>query len=596
MTPNSQNKPKPKRRWRRRLLVLLGLILAVAVGFGWWANRLEAEAFRLAQAGRDAGKVLGGFAGALKDKDPDAALAFVDDGYRHDQQGLWTETLRREIDGARIYDWRMRDPGVFTKGDMAEQLAALTARFRSVELAKFKLASVERLHDDGGLTVRGTLWLRGIQADGLLFERKAAFRVSLVRRDGGPAPHAIDRLDFLHGETVTGEGVGFNDVAASVGLDFRGFRNPHFKTEEWFPHKFYIAQYSSAGVSAADYDGDGWDDLFFADGARARLYRNRGGRFEDVTVAAGLPDQLGAVNTALFADFDNDGDQDLFLSRFTRENLLFRNEGDGSFVNVTDGAGLGRNIVATAAAGDYDNDGDLDLYLGRYLDPRVDLPTTLFYSRNSQGNSLLRNDGDLRFTDVAEEAGVREGGLSLGVAWGDLDEDGDQDLYVANDYGRNALFLNRGDGSFEDVALAHGAEDLGFGMSADFGDVDNDGDLDIYIANVHSGQRWYGHAPTFKNYLITSFKQGTFFEDLPIYREIYQHLGPAWASAGDHLVKGNTLLLNDGAGHFEDVSVAARANPFGWYWGSVFLDYDNDGWQDIYTANGWITAKSHDDY
>ena len=100
--------------------------------------------------------------------------------------------------------------------------------------------------------------------------------------------------------------------------------------------------------------------------------------------------------------------RNVFLGRFTEPNLLFRND-DGQFTDVTEGAGLGHRMVTVATAGDYDADGDLDLYLGRYLDPRTELPTTLFYTRNSEGNSLLRNDGELRFTEVTEEAGVRGG-------------------------------------------------------------------------------------------------------------------------------------------------------------------------------------------
>ncbi len=303
---------------------------------------------------------------------------------------------------------------------------------------------------------------------------------------------------------------------------------------------------------------------------------------------------LHGINVALFVDLDNDGDLDLFLGRFTGANLLYRNDGDGTFTDVSAGTDLGKHFVVVATAGDYDNDGDLDLYLGRYLDPRINLPTTLFYTRNSEGNSLLRNDGGLRFTDVTAEAGVRDGGLSLGVTWGDYDEDGDVDLYVANDFGRNALLRNEGDGTFSDVAAESDAVDFGFGMSASFGDVDNDGDLDLYVSNVHSGQRWYGQATTLYQYLINSIKLGTIREDLPIYREIFSYTGADWAAYGDSFVKGNSLLLNDG-GRFTDVAEKAGVNPFGWYWGSTFFDYDNDGRLDIYAANGWITGKTHDD-
>jgi hypothetical protein len=181
------------------------------------------------------------------------------------------------------------------------------------------------------------------------------------------------------------------------------------------------------------------------------------------------------------------------------------------------------------------------------------------------------------------------------VAFADYDHDGDQDLYVANDFGRNALFRNRGDGTFDDVSEETGTLDFGYGMSATWNDVDNDGDLDLYTSNVHSGQRWYGQAPSLSQYLVTSVRQGTMRQDLPLYREIFGYAGGDWKDYGDRMVKGNSLLVNDGSGGFTDRSEAANSNPFGWYWGATFLDYDNDGWQDIYVANGWITAHSHDD-
>lgn len=324
-----------------------------------------------------------------------------------------------------------------------------------------------------------------------------------------------------------------------------------------------------------------------------------------MTTEVGLPAEQAGVNLGLFVDFDNDGDLDLLESRFTDGPLLYRNDGDGNgasvtFTDVSAGANLGRGFVTVAAAADYDLDGDVDLYLGRYLDPRVDLPTTLFYTRNGQGNSLLRNDGDLTFTDVTEQAGVREGGLSLGTAWADYDQDGDPDLYVANDFGRNALLRNDGAGDdgavrFTDVSEASGTLDFGFGMSASWGDPDNDGDLDLYVSNVHSGQRWYGQATTLYQYLFNSLRQGTVRGDFDTYREIYGFTGADWEEYGDRMVKGNSLMLNDGAGGFDEVSEQAGTNPFGWYWGSTFVDYDNDGWEDVYAANGWISSKTYDD-
>ncbi|HKI86219.1 MAG TPA: VCBS repeat-containing protein, partial [Thermoanaerobaculia bacterium] len=228
-------------------------------------------------------------------------------------------------------------------------------------------------------------------------------------------------------------------------------------------------------------------------------------------------------------------------------------------------------------------------------DPRTQVPATLFYARNGEGNTLLHNIGGLRFEDVTKRAGVRDGGLALGVAWADVDGDGYPDLYVANDFGRNTLFHNNGNGTFSDVTAKAGALDFGYGMSTSFGDVNGDGKLDLYVSNVHSGQRWYGQPSTLYRYLVTSFREGTFFEDLPIYREIYRLAGKDWSKYGHQVVKGNSLLINDGKGNFTDVSEATGTNPFGWYWTSLMFDFDNDGDLDLYAGDGWISGKIHDD-
>ncbi len=581
-------------RTRSRILIysLIGLVLILLAG-GLWASRLQASAERLASVGKEAIALLSEYGAALQELDIERAVACYEEGYANPQEGAWIEQLDSDRDGVQVYSWAAGEPGAWTRDDVREQLNRLLAPVAALELGKFKLDRVEETPATGKAVVRAVMWLRGRRDDGNVFEVQAPFRMWI---EAGEESWKITRQELLSGgKTVVGRGAGFADEAAAVGLDFSAQRNPMFATEEWYPKKFGMLKYGSAGVSTADYDGDGWYDLYFADGASARLYRNQGdGTFADTTAVAGLPIDLHGINVALFLDLDNDGDKDLFLGRFTGPNLLFRNEGGGTFTDVSANTDLGRNFVVVATAADYDLDGDLDLYIGRYLDPRINLPTTLFYTRNSEGNSLLRNDGDLRFTDVTEEAGVRDGGLSLGVTWGDYDEDGDPDLYVANDFGRNALLRNEGDGTFSDVAAESDAIDFGFGMSASFGDVDNDGDLDLYVSNVHSGQRWYGQATTLYQYLINSIKLGTILEDLPTYREIFSYTGGDWAEYGDNFVKGNSLLLNDG-GKFTDVAEIAGVNPFGWYWSSTFFDYDNDGRQDIYAANGWITGKSHDD-
>lgn len=569
----------------------VAVLLLLAVLGRMQIDRWETSAQQLATTGKGAIALFTELAAGLEAAEIDRVVAcYADSGSVGD--GGWRETVSSERDGVRLSSWQAEAPGS-DREEVGRRLASFRDRFAEVESVKMKLDSVERIESPGHAVVRAILWMRGKRADGRVVESQALLRMWI---DDGGEGWKIGRQELLWGQTVEGSARGFVDVAASSGLNHHSRQNPDFMTPEWEPKSFAIIKYGSAGVATVDYDGDGHYDLFFSDGASSRLYRNLGeDGFVETTAEAGLPVDVPGINVALFSDFDNDGDADLFLGTFTRESFLFANNGDGTFTDRSATAGVGGYFVTVASAADYDGDGLLDLYVGRYLDPRVDLPTTLFYTRNGQGNTLLRNTGNLTFEDVTEEAGVRDGGLTLGVAWADYDEDGDPDLYVANDFGRNALFANLGDGRFEDVSTQAGAHDFGFGMSAAFGDVDNDLDLDLYVSNVHSSQRWYGQSATLHQYLMTSVRQGTIFEDFSVYREIFSLAGSSWGDYGDRMVKGNSLLINDGEGGFADVAEESRVNPFGWYWGSGFFDYDNDGRQDIYAANGWISSRSYDD-
>ncbi|HZY89028.1 MAG TPA: VCBS repeat-containing protein [Gemmataceae bacterium] len=583
-------------RRKRRLLYLSVPVLLLAAAAVWakvQMDAIDAEAARLADTGKAALALLGEYQAGVSALDVDRVLACYAPDYASDSEGNWSERLVSDRDGIQVYEWHQESPRPFMRADVAGQLAAFFKGKRSVEEGKFKLSAVEQPSWRDGAVVRAVLWVRATGQDGKATECHAHFRLRLRAIDGS---FKIQSQELLHGETVTGDRTGFTDVTARAGITYRARHNPMLQTPEWEPKVYGIMKYANGGVSAVDYDNDGWYDIFFCDGASSRLYRNNGdGTFTDVTAKAGLPVDLPGVAVAIFADFNNDGHKDLFLGVGTGPNRLYRNNGDGTFTDVTEGAGLGGNWVAVAAAADFDNDGKVDLYIGRYLDPRKNLPTTLFYTRNSEGNTLLRNEGNFRFTDVTAKAGVREGGLTLGIAWGDYNHDGHQDLFVANDFGRNTLFRNNGDSTFTDVSRETGALEFGYSMSATFGDINNDGHLDLYVSKVHSGQRWYGQATTLHKYLLTSLREGTLREDYPLYKELYSLVGADWHSLGDKVIKGNSLLLNDGAGRFRDVAEEANANPFGWYWGSAMFDFDNDGRQDIFAANGWISGHTKDD-
>ena len=252
--------------------------------------------------------------------------------------------------------------------------------------------------------------------------------------------------------------------------------------------------YGHNGVSVADIDNDGLDDLYVCQpaGLPNRLYRNRGdGTFEDITEASGLG-ILDNTACALFADFDSDGRQDVVVVRASGP-LLFLNQGGGKFRQKPDAfrfANPPQGTFTGAAVADYDRDGWLDIYFCLYLyyqgSDQYKYPVPYHDAENGPPNFMMRNQGDGTFRDVTAESGLNQNNTrySFCCGWGDYNGDGWPDLYVVNDFGRKNLYRNNGDGTFTDIAPQAGAEDIGAGMSVCWLDYDNDGAEDLYVADM----------------------------------------------------------------------------------------------------------------
>jgi tetratricopeptide (TPR) repeat protein len=350
--------------------------------------------------------------------------------------------------------------------------------------------------------------------------------------------------------------------------------------------------YGHNGVSIADIDDDGFDDLYICQpaGLPNRLYRNRGdGTFEDVTETSGLG-VLENTACALFADFDNDGHQDVVIVRANGP-LLFLNQGGGKFRQKPGAfqfANAPQGTFTGAAVADYDRDGWLDIYFCLYVyyqgADQYKYPVPYHDAENGPPNFMMRNQRDRTFRDVTAESGLNQNNTrySFCCGWNDYNRDQWPDLYVVNDFGRKNLYRNNGDGTFVDVASQAGAEDIGAGMSVSWLDYDADGIEDVYV-----GDMWTAAGERISTQ--ESFKRNSPEHVRSLYRK--------------HAM-GNSLLRNrgprkgdlriDGAG-FEDKTVSAGVGMGRWSWSSDAFDFDHDGFPDLYIANGMVSgASGHD--
>ncbi|UCG59604.1 MAG: CRTAC1 family protein [Phycisphaerales bacterium] len=357
------------------------------------------------------------------------------------------------------------------------------------------------------------------------------------------------------------EHIVLSDVTEETGITFRH--------TDGSSGRLYILETVSAGLALFDFDRDGDIDIYFLNGAPLRgakskvaptnaLYRNEGDwRFTDVTEEAGVGDTRYGLGVTV-GDYDNDGHPDIYLNNYG-PNVLYRNNGDGTFADVTEKTGVGNGFQVGAGACflDMDKDGDLDLYVSNYLEFSYEKhvsSATGGYSVYASPilypaapDTLYRNDGDGTFTDVSKTSGVAEHvGRGMGIVSVDYDNDGDVDVFTANDVGMNFLFENDGTGRFEEVGLFTGVAydlhgDAQGSMGVDCGDYDNDGLLDFYVTS-YQGQ-----------------------------------LATLYRNLGDGVFEDATLTTGARGGTLPSVT-----------WGTSFVDVDNDGDRDIFIACGHL--------
>jgi hypothetical protein len=332
--------------------------------------------------------------------------------------------------------------------------------------------------------------------------------------------------------------------------------------------------YGDYAVAMADVNNDGLDDLYVCQpgGIPNKLFlHNADGTLTDASVSSGT-NILNDSPSAMFIDIDNDGNQDLVLANLLYIALM---KGDGKGRFSPNGVIQVDNTMSLSAS-DIDSDGLLDIYVCRYsTSSRGSGSGEMVYDANDgKPNVMLRNTGNFGFTEVTKQVGLDHNNFRYSFAgvWEDFDNDGDLDLYVANDFGRNNLYQNT-DGHFRDIAAESNTEDMAAGMGSAWADYDLDGDMDLYNSNMFSsaGGR-----------IVDKDKIASIAGDESI-------------SGLERFAKGNTLLTNNGDGTFSDVSFGAGITMGRWSWGGEWVDFNNDGLEDLMVPNGFVTNDNTSD-
>ena len=453
-------------------------------------------------------------------------------------------------------------PEKMTRTELTKSWGKFLHTFSSVEDARFQVKGASFSQRKKGVEGKGDLkfFLIGRDRNDRRFWVKGTGRLVAVQT--AEESWQISEFRLAEVKTMRAAADLFSEVCIPAGVSISLPRYGEPGNDDFVYH----------GAAAGDVDRDGFQDLVVTGINRNYLYLNQGGRFQDVADKAGI--SVTPPGTApLLIDYDNDGDLDVFMAS-VGEQMLFENRlvpsGKLLFFDISQEVGVAVNAIGfSATAGDVNGDGWTDVYVASYNRYGRVMPDSWHRASNGTPNLLFLNQGDGTFRESGAQWGVRDQRWSYAAQLADVTGDGRLDLYVANDFGENGFYVNLGD-RFEDRAASMGLLDPGNGMGVSFGDFNNDGRIDLYVTNMSS---------TAGNRILDRlFPQGK-----------------GDRSGLKKLAAGNTLFEGVDEGGFRDAS--SQFGPFvaGWAWGGVFVDFDNDGWEDLYSPNGFISGKSMKD-
>jgi len=558
--------------WRNQVLILFGIVL-ILLGLNSWnygassenTEEVSLDRKRMIQV-EDLSESLANFLLEFSIKvteldapellpffDSEVELRLIPENVNSTPEKIrWIESNHLELSSVDVQE--------LNKNDLVEAWRHFLERFSELEDARFKIKDSHFKSIDG-LTIgdcKIKFFLVGRDNDKKRSWIKGTGHLKAV--GGLEERWRIQGLEFDEVNLYRSDEDLFSEISSSTGVNLSLPTYGSSGNDDFVYH----------GAAAVDLNQDGFIDIVATGIKDTYVYLNKGdGTFQNSSWDIGIPPS-SRFTAPLPLDFDNDGDIDLFFSS-TGTQTLFENrlvpEGELQFFDVS----LESRVALpahgfSAVGGDINRDGWPDIYVAGYNQYGIVMPNSWHKATNGTPNLLFINQKDGTFRESGEKWGVRDSRWSYAAQFADLTGDGLQDLYVANDFGENAYYVNVGD-RFEDRASKSGLLDPGNGMGVSFSDYDNDGVLDVLVTNMSS---------TAGNRILNRLYPDTRPND-NVLRKI---------AAGSNLYKGNSN------GTFTDVTQKVGSFSLGWSWGGLFWDFDNDGWEDIYISSGFVSGKS----